>query len=109
MTHHASASRWPLWGALLLIIPTFFVVSSLAGHTPNLGVLQNPIVILGSIAVAALGNLWSLVHVEVVKGKPQVLRIDVVGNVRSIIVLAVATLLAMILVGYAFVENFTRR
>lgn len=104
-----SVSRWPLWGALLLIIPTIFVVSSLAGHTPNLGVLQNPIVILGSITVAALGSLWSLVHVEVVRGKPQVLRIDIEVNVRSIIVLAVASLLATILVGYAFVENFTRR
>jgi hypothetical protein len=104
-----SVSRWPLWGALLLIIPTIFVVSSLAGHTPNWGVLQNPIVILGSIAVAGLGSLLSLVHVEVVRGKPQVLRIDIEVNVRSIMVLAVASSLAMILVGYAFVENFSRR
>lgn len=59
--------------------------------------------------MAALGNLWSLVHVEVLKGKPPILRIDVAGNVLSIIVLSIATLLSAVLVGYAFVENFTLR
>jgi|SRR5215471_2278388 len=106
---HGSVYRWPLCGALLLIIPTTFVVGSLTGHTPEWGVLQNPIVILGSLGVAAIGNLWSLVRLEILKGKPPILRIDIAGNALSIIVLTVAGLLGALLVGYAFVENFTRR
>jgi hypothetical protein len=71
--------------------------------------LQNPIVLLGSLAAAALGNLWSLVHVEVLKGQPSILRIEITANVSSILVLSVAGLLGSVLVGYAFLENFTRR
>lgn len=110
MSHgHGSAFGWPLWGALLLMLPIAFVVAALAGHTPAWGFLQNPIVLLGSLGMAALGNLWSLVHAEVLKGKPPILRIDIVGNPLSIIVLTVAGLLGALLIGYAFVENFTRR
>src|SRR5713101_6133801 len=105
----SSAFRWPLWGALLLMIPITFVVGALTGYTPTWGVLQNPAVLFGSLGVAALGNLWSLVHAEVLKGKPPTLRIDIAGNPLSIIVLAVAGLLGTLLIGYAFVENFTRR
>jgi len=104
-----SAFGWPLWGALLLIIPTAFVIGALTGHTPAWGVFQNPVVLLGSLGVAALGNLWSLLHVQVLKGKPPILRIDITGNVLNIIVLALAGLLGSILVGYAFVENFAAR
>ena len=105
----SSAFGWPLWGALLLVMPIVFVVGALVGHTPTWGFLQSPVVILGSIGLAAIGNLWSLVHAEVLKGKPPTLRIDIAANPVSIIVLAVAGLLGAILVGYAFVENFTRR
>ena len=104
-----SAFGWPLWGALLLMIPIAFVGGALTGHTPTWGFLQNPVVLLGSLAVAAVGNLWSLVHAEVLKGKPRILRIDIAANPLSIIVLAVAGLLGALLIGYAFVENFTRR
>ena len=104
-----SALGWPLWGALLLIVPTAFVIGALTGHTPAWGVFQNPVVLLGSLGVAALGNLWSLLHVQVLKGKPPILRIDIAANVLNIIVLALAGLLGSILVGYAFVENFTAR
>jgi len=65
--------------------------------------------LLGSLGVAALGNLWSLVHVEVLKGKPPILRIDIAANVFSIVILILAGLLGSLLIGYAFVENFTRR
>jgi len=106
---HGSAFRWPLWGALLLMIPIAFVVGALSGHTPTWGFLQNPVVLLGSLSVAALGNLWSLVHAGVPRGKPPTLRIDIAANPLSIIVLAVAGLLGALLIGYAFVENFTRR
>ena len=104
---HGSAFVWPLWGALLLMIPIAFVVGALTGHTATWGFLQNPVV-LGSLGVAA-GNLSSLVHAEVLKGKPPTLRIDIAANPLSIIVLAVAGLLGALLIGYAFVENFTRR
>jgi hypothetical protein len=50
-----------------------------------------------------------MAHVEVLKGKPPILRIDLAGNVANIIVLALASSLLALLVGYAFVENFTRR
>jgi hypothetical protein len=106
---HSSAFRWPLWGALLLMIPIAFVVGALTGHTPSWGILQNPVVLLGSIGLAAMGNLWSLLHVEVLKGKPPTLRIEIAANLLSIIVLAVASLLGLLLIGYAFVENFTAR
>ena len=106
---HATALGWPIWGALLLMIPIGFVVGALTGHTPTSGFLQNPVVLLGSLGVAAFGNLWSLVHAEVLKGEPPTLRIDIAANPLSIVVLAVAGLLGAILVGYAFVENFTRR
>ena len=106
---HSSAFGWPLWGALLLMIPMGFVVGALTGHTPNWGILQNPVVLLGSLAVAAIGNLWSLVHVEVLKGKPPMLRIDIAANPLNIIIFAIAGLLGVLLVGYALVENFTRR
>jgi hypothetical protein len=110
MSHaHGSTFGWPLWGALLLIIPTAFVIGALSGHTPTWGLLQNPVVLLGSLGVAALGNLWSLVHVEVLRGKPPMLRIDIAGNALSIIVLVVASALGTLIVGYAFVENFTQR
>ena len=89
---HGSAFGWPLWGALLLI-PIAFVVGALTGHTPTWGFLQNPVVLLGSLGVAALGNLWSLVHAGVPRGKPPTLRIDVAANRLSIIVLAGAGLL----------------
>jgi len=93
-------------GALLLMIPIAFVVGlPLTGHTPTWGFLQNPVVLLGSLGVAALGNLWSLVHAEVLKGKPPTLRIDIAANLLSIIVLAVAGLLGALLIGYAFVET----
>jgi hypothetical protein len=105
----SSASGWPLWGALLLVIPIAFVVGALSGHTPSWGFLENPVVLLGSLGVAAIGNLWSLVHAEVLKGKPPTLRIDIAANPLSIVVLAVAGLLGALLMGYAFVENFTRR
>jgi hypothetical protein len=91
------------------MIPIAFVVGALTGHPPTWGFLQNPVVLLGSLGVAALGNLWSLVHAEVLKGKPPTLRIDIAANLLSIIVLAVAALLGALLIGYAFVENFTRR
>lgn len=108
---HGSGSvfGWPLWGVFLLIIPTTFVIGALAGHPPAWALLQNPIVVLGSLGVAALGNLWSMVHVEVLKSKPPILRLDIAGNVLSIIVIALAALLGSLLVGYAFVENLTRR
>ena len=106
---HSSTFRWPLSGALLLMIPIAFVVGALTGHTPSWGILQNPVVLLGSIGLAAMGNLWSLLHVEVLKGKPPALRIEIAANLLSIIVLAVASLLGLLLIGYAFVENFTAR
>jgi hypothetical protein len=106
---HSSAFCWPLWGALLLMIPIAFVVGALTGHTPSWSILQNPVVLLGSIGLAAMGNLWSLLHVEVLKGKPPTLRIEIAANLLSIIVLAVASLLGLLLIGYAFVENFTAR
>jgi len=96
-------------GAFLLIIPIAFVVGALTGHTPSWGILQNPVVLLGSIGLAAMGNLCSLLHVEVLKGKPPTLRIEIAANLLSIIVLAVASLLGLLLIGYAFVENFTAR
>ena len=65
--------------------------------------------LLGSIGLAAMGNLSSLLHVEVLKGKPPTLRIEIAANLLSIIVLAVASLLGLLLIGYAFVENFTAR
>ena len=105
----STAFGWPLWGALLLVMPIVFVVGALTGHTPTWGVLQSPVVILGSIGLAAIGSLWSLVHAEMLKGKPPTLRIDIAAKPLSIIVLAVASMLGAILVGYAFVENFTRR
>jgi len=101
--------RWQLWGSILLIIPTGFVVGALSGHTPSWAWLQSPVVLLGSLGVAALGNLWSLIHVKVLKGKPPILRIDIAGSALSIIVLTIAGLLGTVLVGYAFVENFTLR
>ena len=70
---HSLAFGWPLGGALLLTIPIAFVIGALTGHTPNWGILQNPVVLLGSIGLAAMGNLWSLLHVEVLKGKPPIL------------------------------------
>lgn len=91
------------------MIPIAFVVGALTGHTPSWGILQNPVVLLGSIGLAAMGNLWSLLHVEVLKGKPPTLRIEIAANLLSIIVLAVASLLGLLLIGYAFVENFTAR
>src|ERR1700674_63792 len=105
----SSAFRWPLWGTLLLMIPSAFVVGALTGHTITWGFLQNPVVLLSSLGVAAIGNLWSLVHAEVLKGKPPTLRIDIAANPLSLIVFAVAGLLGALLIGYAFVENFTRR
>ena len=105
---HGSAFGWPLWGALLLLIPLAFVVGALTGHTPTWGFLQNPVV-LGSLGVAAAGNLSSVVHAEVLKGKPPTLRIDIAANPLRVIVLAVAGFLRALLMGYAFVENFTRR
>ena len=106
---HGTDFGWPIWGALLLMIPSGFVIGALTGHTPTSGFLQNPVVLLGSLGVAALGNLWPLVHAEVLKGKPPTLRIDIAANPLSMIVLAVAGLLGAPLTGYAFVENFTRR
>jgi hypothetical protein len=47
--------------------------------------------------------------VEVLKGKPPILRIEIAGNALSIIVLTIAGLLGTLLMGYAFVEDFTRR
>ena len=105
----SSAFGWPLWGALLLMIPITFVVGALTGHTPTWGFLQNPVLLLGSLGMAAIGNLWSLVHAEVLKGKPPTLRIDIAAKPLSMVVLAVAGLLGALLMGYAFVENFTRR
>ena len=101
--------RSPLWGALLLVIPTTFVTAALTGHTPSWGLLQNPIVLLGSLAVAAVANLWSLVHVEVLRGKPATLRIDIKANLFSSMVLLAAGSLGMLLLGYAFVENLMPR
>ena len=110
MSHaHGSTFGWPLWGAFLLVIPTTFVIGAVTGHTPSWGLLQNPVVLLGSLAVAALGNLWSLVHVEVLRGTSPILRIDIAGNALSIIVLTIAGLLGALLIGYAFVENFMLR
>ena len=110
MSHaHGSTFGWPRWSAILLVIPIAFVIGALSGHPPTLGLLQNPVVLLGSLSVAALGNLWSMVHVEVMRGKPPILRIDISGNALSLIVVTVAGLLGTLLVGYAFVENFARR
>jgi len=106
---HSSTFVWPLLGAFLLIVPTAFVIGALTGHTPTWGLLQNPVVVLGSLAVAALGNLWSLIHVEVLSGKPSILRIDIAGNALSIIILTIAGLLGALLMGYAFLENFAPR
>ena len=106
---HGSTFGWPLWGAFLLIIPTAFVIGALTGHTPSWGLLQNPVVLPGSLALAALGNLYSLVHVEVLRGKPSILRIDLTANAFSILVLTISILLGTLLMGYAFVENFTMR
>jgi len=61
------------------------------------------------IGVTALGNIWSLIHVEVLRAKPPILRIDIAGNTLSIIVLTIAGLLGAVLVGYAFLENFMLR
>jgi hypothetical protein len=110
MSHaHGSTFGWPLLGAVLLILPTAFVIGALTGHTPSWGLVQNPAVLLGSLGVAAVGNLWSLVHMEVLRFKLPILRIDIAANALSIIVLSVAGLLGTLLVGYAFVENFTPR
>jgi len=38
------------------MIPIAFVVGALTGHTPTWGFLQNPVVLLGLLGVAALGN-----------------------------------------------------
>jgi hypothetical protein len=109
MSYRHGSAFGSLWGALLVMIPIAFVVGALTGHTPIWGFLRNPVVLLGSLGVVALGNLWSLVHAGVTKGKLPTLRIDIGANPLSIIILAVAGLLGALLIGYAFVENFTRR
>jgi hypothetical protein len=105
VTRPGSTLGWPLLGAVLLLIPTLFVIGALTGHTPTWTFLQNPVVLLGSLGVAALGNLWSLVDVKVLQGKPPILRIDIAGNALSIVVLGIAGSLGALLIGYAFVEN----
>jgi hypothetical protein len=92
-----SMSGWPLCGAVLLIIPTTFVVGALMGHPPTWLVSQNPVVLLGSLGVAALGNLSSLVHAKVLKGQPATLRIDITASVASIVVLSISVLLGTLL------------
>ena len=67
--HHNCSSVWPLCGAILLIIPAAFVTNALMGRTPAWGFVHSPVVLLGSLGVATLGNLKSLIHVEVLKGK----------------------------------------
>lgn len=75
---HADGSTfgWRLWGVVPLIIPTVFVIGALAGDPPTWSLLQHPVVVLGSLAVAVLGNFWSMTHVEVLRGRPPILRID---------------------------------
>jgi hypothetical protein len=55
---HADGSTfgWPLWGAILLVIPIAFVIGALSGHPPTLGLRQNRVVLLGSLSVAVLGT-----------------------------------------------------
>jgi hypothetical protein len=72
-------------------------------------VLESPFVLLGCLAAAGLGNLWSIIHVELLKGKPPILRLEVAGHALNLIILAVATALTTLLLGYAFVENFAHR
>ena len=104
-----AALSWPICGAILLIIPTAFIIGGLTGHPPAWSFLKNPVVLLGSLGGALLGNLWSLVHLELVKGMPSILRIEIAGKVSAILVALVAGGLGSILVGYAFVENFAAR
>ena len=106
---NAATLSWPVCGAILLIIPVAFVVGGLTGQPPAWGFLKNPVVLLGSLGVALLGNLWSLVRLQLIKGKPSMLRIEIAGKTSAIVVAVVAGLLGAMLFGYAFVENFTRR
>jgi len=73
-------------GCPLLMIPIAFFVGASRAYA-YLGFLQDPVVLLGLLGVAALGNCVPWFHAEVLKGKPPTLGIDIAANPVSIIVL----------------------
>jgi len=85
MSHaHGSTFGWLAgFGCCSTSHPELIVIGALIGHTPTWTFLQNPVVLLASLRLAARGNLWSLVDVKVLPGKPPILRIDIAGKTQN--------------------------
>jgi hypothetical protein len=97
-------------GALLLMVPAYFVtMSALRYDAPGLQLFNSPILILGTLATAFAVNARSILSVKLEREKPPVLKIALSLRIWNLLQITLALLLLGALLTYAFVENFEPR
>lgn len=97
-------------GLTLLIVPIYFIsASALRQDAPGLSWLGSPVILLGSLFVAFTLNALPILAVNLRSDAPPVLTVSLSLRFWNLTVIVTGLLLLVVLLGYAFVENFQAR
>jgi hypothetical protein len=97
-------------GSFLLLLPSLFVGTPLVRRTlPGLFLVENPILLLGTLLAAIALNCLSIMSLTVKADSPSVLTVSAALRFWNLVVICAAGMLLTLLLGYAFVENFQLR
>jgi hypothetical protein len=97
-------------GLVLLIVPVYFVIASaLRLNAPGLSLIGSPIIIVGALLLAFALNALPILSFNLRSDTPSVLNVSLSLRFWNLAVIVADSLLLLILLCYAFVENFQAR
>lgn len=97
-------------GLILLTVPIYFVVASaLRQNAPGLSLIGSPIIVIGALLVAFVLNALPILSINLRSDTPSVLQVSLFLRFWNLAVIVTGSLLLLVLLGYAFVENFQPR
>ena len=97
-------------GLVSLIVPAYFVIASaLRLNAPGLSLIASPIIIVGALLLAFVLNALPILSINFRSDTPSVLNVSLSLRFWNLAVIVADSLLLLILLGYAFVENFQAR
>ena len=97
-------------GLVLLIVPVYFVITSaLRLNAPGLSLIGSPIIVVGALLLTFALNALPILSINLRRDAPSVLSVSLSLRFWNLAVIVVGSVLLLILLGYAFVENFQAR
>ena len=97
-------------GLVLLIVPFYFVIASaLRLNAPGLSLIGSPIIVIGALLLAFAVSALPILSINLRSDTPSVLNVSLSLRFWNLAVIVAGLLLLLVLLGYAFVENFQAR